>query len=295
MVFRLRNLGLMLALTAVASAAWAQGTQTGTLTGRVESADGQALPGVTVAVSAPSLQGERTAQTTPNGDYIFKGLPAGRYHVTFTMSGFTTVERTTSVELAQSSTVNATLSLASVQESVTVTADAPSALETTQTGATLTGRDVDTLATGRNLEQIADLAPGLTDNTPNAGQVTIAGGFAYDNVFMLDGVDITDSTFGSPNDVFIEDAIEETQVITSGISAEFGRFGGGVINAITKRGGNAFSGTFRTDFTNPGWRALTPFEKDNDRPKPESDLQTAYQATLGELEQKWKKWLVARK
>jgi len=280
MVFRLRNLGLALALAAVASAAWAQGSQTGTLTGRVESADGQALPGVTVAVSAPSLQGERTAQTTSNGDYIFKGLPAGRYHVTFTMSGFSTIERTTSVELAQSSTVNATLSLATVQESVTVTADAPSALETTQTGATLTGRDVDTLATGRNLEQIADLAPGLTDNTPNAGQVTIAGGFAYDNVFMLDGVDITDSTFGSPNDVFIEDAIEETQVITSGISAEFGRFGGGVINAITKRGGNAFSGTFRTDFTNPSWRDETPFENTQGTTR-ESKLSKVFQATLG--------------
>ena len=280
MVFRLRNLGLALALAAVASAAWAQGSQTGTLTGRVESADGQALPGVTVAVSAPSLQGERTAQTTSNGDYIFKGLPAGRYHVTFTMSGFSTIERTTSVELAQSSTVNATLSLATVQESVTVTADAPSALETTQTGATLSGRDVDTLATGRNLEQIADLAPGLTDNTPNAGQVTIAGGFAYDNVFMLDGVDITDSTFGSPNDVFIEDAIEETQVITSGISAEFGRFGGGVINAITKRGGNAFSGTFRTDFTNPSWRDETPFENTQGTTR-ESKLSKVFQATLG--------------
>ena len=82
----------------------------GTLTGRVESADGQALPGVTVAVSAPSLQGERSATTTANGDYIFKGLPAGRYRVTFTMSGFSTVDKTTSVELAQSSTVNATLS-----------------------------------------------------------------------------------------------------------------------------------------------------------------------------------------
>ena len=81
MVFRLRNLGLALAMAAVAGAAWAQGSQTGTLTGRVESADGQALPGVTVAVNSPSLQGERTAVTTENGDYIFKGLPAGRYKV----------------------------------------------------------------------------------------------------------------------------------------------------------------------------------------------------------------------
>ena len=148
---------------------------------------------------------------------------------------------------------------------MTVTADAPSALETTQTGATLNSREVDTLPTGRALEQIADLAPGLTDNTPNAGQVTISGGFAYDNVFMLDGVDINDNLFGSANDVFIEDAIEETQVLTNGVSAEFGRFGGGVINAITKRGGNEFSGSFRTDLTNPSWRDETPFEDEQAR------------------------------
>jgi len=280
MVFRLRNLALALTLALAAASAWAQGSQTGTVTGRVESSDGNPLPGVTVTITSPVLQGERTAVTTENGDYIFKGLPAGRYKVSFTLSGFSSVDRVANVELAQSSTANATLSVANLQETVTVTADAPSELETTQTGATLTARDVDTLATGRNLEQIADLAPGLTDNTPNAGQVTISGGFAYDNVFLLDGVDITDSTFGSPNDVFIQDAIQETQVITSGISAEFGRFGGGVINAITKRDGNEFSGSFRTDFTNPSWRDETPFE-DEAGTKRESRLGKVFQATLG--------------
>jgi outer membrane receptor protein involved in Fe transport len=280
MVFRSRILGVALALASMAGPAFAQGTQTGTLTGRVESSDGQPLPGVTVSVTAPTLQGERTAVTTENGDYILKGLPAGNYKVTFDLSGFSTVENTTSVEIAQSSTVNASMAPAAVQETVTVTADPPSALETTQTAATFSARDVDTLATGRNLEQIADLSPGLTDNTPNAGQVTIAGGFAYDNVFLLDGVDITDSTFGSPNDVFIEDAIEQTQVITSGVSAEFGRFGGGVINAITKRGGNEFSGSFRTDLTNPSWRDETPLEDENETVR-ESRLGKVFQATLG--------------
>ena len=80
--------------------------------------------------------------------------------------------------------------------------------------------------------------------------------------------------------MFIEDAIEETQVITSGVSAEFGRFGGGVINAITKRGGNEFSGSFRTDFTNPSWRDETPFEDEAETER-ESRLGKVFQATLG--------------
>ena len=65
--------------------------------------------------------------------------------------------------------------------------------------------------------------------------------FAFDNMFMVNGVDVNDNLFGSPQNLFIEDAIEETQVLTSGITAEYGRFTGGVVNAMTKSGGNIFS------------------------------------------------------
>ena len=80
---------------------------------------------------------------------------------------------------------------------------------------------------------------------------------------MLNGVDVNDNLFGTPQNLFIEDAIEETQVLTSGISAEYGRFSGGVINAITKSGGNTFSGSFRVNLTNPAWVDETPFEEEN--------------------------------
>jgi outer membrane receptor protein involved in Fe transport len=270
----------LLAFLAVPAFALAQGTQTGTLTGTVTSSDGAPLPGVTVTVRSPSLVGERTTTTTTNGDFIVKGLPAGSYQVAFELTGFARLEKSAAVSLGTSATVTATMGVAAVQESVVVTADAPSVVEATQAGATFDAAEVDTLATGRTLDTIAELAPGLTDNTPNAGQVTVAGGFAYDNLFLIDGVDVTDSTFGTANDVFIEDAIEETQVLTSGVSAEFGRFGGGAINAVTKRGGNSFSGSFRTDFTNASWRDETPFEVEEDITR-ESNLNQAYQATLG--------------
>jgi len=278
---RWRVLGLTVWLgSASVAGALAQGTQTGTVTGTVTSADGASLAGVTVTVRSPALVGERTTTTTANGDFIVKNVPAGEYRVTFELSGFAPLEQTTSVALGQTTSVTATLGLAAVQEEVTVVAEAPSVVEATQTGATYDSTQIDTLATGRTLSTMAELAPGLTDNTPNAGQVTVAGGFAYDNLFLIDGVDITDSTFGTPNSVFIEDAIEETQVLTSGVSAEFGRFGGGAINAITKKGGNSFSGSFRTDLTNASWRRRTPFEEEREITR-ESNLNEAYQATLG--------------
>ncbi len=278
-----RGAGLWLGAWLAAAAAGpvlAQGTQTGSLTGTVASSDGAPLPGVTVTARSPALVGQRTTTTTANGDYIVKGLPAGTYQVTFELSGFASIEKTASVALGATMSVSATLGLAKVQENVTVFAEAPSVVSVTQTGATFGAQQIDTLATGRNLSQITELAPGLTDNTPNGGQVTIAGGFAYDNLFLIDGVDVTDSTFGTPNDVFIEDAIEETQVLTAGVSAEYGRFGGGAINAVTKKGGNKLSGSFRTDFTNASWRLQTPFEKEKDI-KRESNLNEVYQGTLG--------------
>ena len=135
---------------------------------------------------------------------------------------------------------------------------------------------------GRSLFGIAAIQPELTTNTPNDGQVTINGAFAYDNVFLVDGVDVNDNLFGTANNLFIEDAIEETQVLTSGISAEYGRFSGGVVNAITKSGGNTFSGSVRANLWKPTWTAQNPYEVENEVPQ-EGDIadNVTYETTLG--------------
>jgi hypothetical protein len=97
---------------------------------------------------------------------------------------------------------------------------------------------------------------------------------------MVNGVDVTDNLFGTPQSLFIEDAIEETQVLTSGIPAEYGRFTGGVVNAITRSGGNSFSGTYRLNLTNPGWWSETPFEESRGVTH-ESTLNKSHEATFG--------------
>src|SRR5690606_18479924 len=142
--------------------------------------------------------------------------------------------------------------------------------------------EVEALATSRSLSGIALLAPGVNDNAPNAssGQVVISGAFAFDNLFMVNGVDVNDDVFGNPQNLFIEDSIEDTQVLTSGVSAEYGRFSGGVVSAITKSGGNTFGGSYRVNLTNPGWASQTPFEADNGI-DPESDLNASQEATFG--------------
>jgi hypothetical protein len=260
--------------------ALAQGTRTGILAGNIRDAQDLALHGVTVTARSPQLLGLRTTVSGANGVYQLRGLPPGQYAVRFELSGMKPVDETTLVELGRETALDVRMSVVGVQEQITVTAETRPVVRTTIGGENYTYREINTLPTSRTLVGIANLAPGLTTNTPNAGQVTISGAFAYDNVFLVDGVDVNDNLFGSPHPLFIEDAIQETQILTSGIPAEYGRFSGGVVNAITKSGGNSFSGSFRVNGSNPSWTGQNPFEKSS-RTTRSSTINFTFEGTFG--------------
>ncbi len=255
-------------LAATATGASAQGRQTGTIRGTVLDAQGLVLPGVTVTVRSSALQGVRTTATDINGNYQIVALPPGAYRVVFELSGFAEIVETATVSLGGDVGVNAAMAPAGVVETVQVVGVVSTPIETTVNSSNITADEVNALPTSRQPWRIAELQPGLTDNTPNVGQVTINGAFAYDNIFLVDGVDVNDNLFGVANSLYVADAIQETQVLTSGISAEYGRFSGGVINVITRSGGNDFSGSYRLNMYKPSWTALMPFE---DEPR-EGDL-----------------------
>ena len=178
----------------------AQGVQTGTISGIVQSSDGLSLPGVTVTATSPSLQGQRTAVTDVNGVYFIKGLPAGTYSVKFEIANFQTATSDSVVlPLGDVAEVNQMLLVAARTEAVNVVGEAPSPLVSVTSSRAVTKQEVDALPIGRRPQDIAELTPGLTNNTPNASQVSIAGSTAYDNVFMLNGVDINDNIFGTPD------------------------------------------------------------------------------------------------
>ena len=179
--------------------------------------------------------------------------------------------------------VNAAMAPAGVTEVIQVVGVVPTPIETTVASSNITADEVNALPMNRTPWRIAELQPGLTDNTPNGGQVTINGAFAYDNIFLIDGVDINDNLFGVANNLYVTEAIQETQVLTSGISAEYGRFSGGVINVITKSGGNDFSGSYRLNMSKPGWTTVTPFERESGTDERPGDLvnNLAHEMTLG--------------
>jgi hypothetical protein len=268
----------------------AQGVQTGSIRGTVSDQQNLPVPGVTVTIQSPALQGVRSTVSAGDGTYSFSRLPPGRYEMTFEITSFAPVKRSVDVLLGLSAEQNVALAAAGRTEEVQVVAATPAPIVNPIVGANYKHEEIQALATPRSLQGIAQLAPGLTENTPNTGQVAINGGFAFDNVFMLNGVDVNDNLFGSPQNLFIEDAIEQTQILTSGITAEYGRFTGGVVNAITKSGGNSFSGSWRTNFSNPSWTVTTPFEKCDPAVTVAScttaaprldELQFTHEATLG--------------
>ncbi len=280
-----RVLSLLIAVMflAVPGTLLAQGVQTGTIRGTVKDPQALAVPGATVSATSPALQGSRTVVSDAEGNYALNALPPGVYTITFTLSGFNTVTRTVSLPLGLVIEQNATLQPGSVAESVEVTGALPTPIATSIVGANVKHDEVEALATPRTLEGIATLSPGVTENATNSLQMVVNGAMAFDNIFMVNGVDVNDNLFAQPQNLFVEDAIDETQVLTAGISAEYGRFTGGVVNAITKSGGNIFSGSGRVNFQNPNWTTATPFEvaKGTAATAHPDKLQEGYEGTLG--------------
>lgn len=255
---------------------------TASLTGTVTT-QGAPLPGATITITSPALQGERTTVSGPNGDYNFAALPPGMYHVTFELEGLQKVTRTAELRLGETARADAELKVAAVAEAITVTAAAPSVLETPQVSTNFTREQVESLPVGRTIAQRIQLAPGLNNDGPN-NQASIQGAPTYDNLYMVNGVVVNDSIRGQPENLFIEDAIQETTLLTGGISAEYGRFTGGVVNTITKSGGNQFSGSLRDNLTNPAWTKLTDFTDPITgvaQPKNASVRSNQYEGTLG--------------
>jgi hypothetical protein len=265
------------ALLLAALPAITQTTPTGTISGKVVDPQGLSVPGVAVTAQSPSLQGTRTATTSMNGDYIFPMLPPGDYTVTYELAGFKTVKQSIRVAAGASIPLNASMTVSQVTETVTVVGQTTGEFGQTAEAATSFNKDfIEKLPVARNFQQAALMTPGVADSGPS-GAMSISGAASFENLFMVNGVVVQDNLRSTPLNLFIEDALQETTTKTSGVSAEFGRFSGGVVSAITKSGGNSLSGSFRATVDNDKWIALTPYPNDRRLDK----IIPTYEATLG--------------
>jgi hypothetical protein len=223
----------------------AQGT-TGRLIGTVKDAQGKVLPGAAVSISSPSLLGgSRATRTRLDGTFSFTHLTPGTYTFRCELSGFRAAElQGVEVPLDRAAEVFPKLEPGPFTEAMTVTTDLPVVDATrTGTGTVYSAEYLDRTAVGsqsRNYLAIIGRAAGVDGSR---GDPRVFGSTEGENAYYIDGIDTTDpvtETFGA-NLIF--DSIEAISFHTAGFVAEFGRATGGVVNIVTKSGGNRFSGT----------------------------------------------------
>jgi outer membrane receptor protein involved in Fe transport len=249
------------------------GQTTASLAGVVK-AFGETLPGATVTITAPELQGPRSTITGETGAYSFSALPPGHYAITITFAGMETRVIRSTLRLSQVTRVDAVMETTS--EAITVSGNTPSVIETPQVSTNMTLPFIERLPIQRNQLATAQFAPGVNSNTLSNGQLYISGGPGYDNLVLVNGVVVTENTRGQMRPMYVEDAIQETTVLTGAISAEYGRFSGGVVNTITKSGGNELRGSLRDSLSNPSWSAQSPARETR-----ENNLNHVAEGTLG--------------
>jgi hypothetical protein len=234
------------ALLAVASVPVSAQTVSATLRGKVADEQGSALPGVNVTARNVDTNVSRSVTTGSLGQYFLPGLPAGTYEVTATLSQFAPAKRTGLVlRVAQEGTVDFSLKLGGLQEEVTVAADAP-ILETTRNtiGSIINNQQLDELPViDRDFSSLARLSPGVTTGVGgNGDSLSFNGQHGFSNGFFVDGATAEWQYYGRQSSTFVQDWIQEFQVMTNSYPAEFGTASGGIINAITRSGSNEFHG-----------------------------------------------------
>ena len=235
--------------------------ETAEVLGTVRDASGKSVPGATVTLLSLDQGTRAVANTDDSGNFDFFNAKVGRYNITVEHPGFSKfVAEGITVNVNARQRVDATLQIGEVSQSVTVSG-AAAVLETDSSdhGQVINTRTIVELPlNGRNYSDLALLSTNVhkspvaasfaANGTPREGAFNVNGMRSTYNNFMLDGVDnnaYSPSNQGFSNQVVqpSPDAIAEFKVITSNFSAEYGRVGGGVVNAALRTGSNAFHGT----------------------------------------------------
>ena len=258
-VQRIVRLAMMCCLLLLPTAAWAQALGSATIAGVVKDTTGAVMPGVTVEAASPALiEKVRTVVTDEQGQYKIVDLRPGSYVVTFSLTGFSSVKRE-GLELtaAFTATVNAELKVGGLEETVTVSGQAPVVdTQNVLQQQTLARSTLDALPTTKRLGSYATLLPGASVASQDVGGLTgergaqfaVHGGRLGDINVYQDGMNQT--MLNSTTYSFNPQNTQEIVLQTSGATAESST-GGVLVNIVPKDGGNTFSGSFTTTYSHP--------------------------------------------
>jgi hypothetical protein len=255
---------LVIAILALfmAGVAFAQLVPTSKMEGKVVDSTGAPLPGVSVEATSPRLVGKATAVTDGEGNYRLFSLPSGVYEITFTLQGFKTlIRKDIIVQLSQTIVLNATLEQAALEEQVTVVGMSPLIdVKSTVKSQTMTKEVFMSLPRNRSFDGLISTVPGVQyDN--RTGGLSVDGATGTENMWYMDGADITQPHVGTNAQGAVMELVDEVKVTASGYNAEFGGSMGGVVNVITRSGGNAYHGDV-SFYYNDNSRLMQGFSRD---------------------------------
>lgn len=233
-----------------------------TLQGGVTDEQGGALPGATVTITNIETGQVRTAATDAQGWYRAPALPPGRYELRAELPGFVRQVRAgLTLTVGQEATINMALAIATLAETVTVTADTP-LVETTKSsiGTTVTRGQLDSLPlAGRNFNSLANLAPGITGVGSNG--VTTGGQINRNNTFLIDGTSNDENGVAGQRGGLSLEAVREFVVMANQFAAEFGQASGAIVSVVTRSGTNQLQGRGFLFHRDDSFDAQDPFSK----------------------------------
>src|SRR5882724_2753385 len=252
---------LVLLLAALGTSA--QTLDRGAVHGFVYDASGSAIPGVKVTLTSPATGLKREITTNADGGYDFEALTPGQYILVFESENFATYTvKQIVITIGSSIALDAHMKLKTAEQSITVTAEAAGAVDTTTAGITqlLDSKSLDNLPfPGRDYRDLAQLTPSAQVVPGLRGAVRLGGQQSDYNGLVIDGGDTTNNFFGenfgsleTKNFTVPIEAVQEFQVVTNGFAPEFGRATGGLLNVITKSGTNDLHGEAHEYFRGGG-------------------------------------------
>jgi hypothetical protein len=250
---------LALALGSVAGAfGQTVSTTTGAINGKITDTSGAVMPGVTVSVTSPSMQGTRSDVTGSDGIYRFSAIPPGDYTVRYELAGFETqIREGLRVGLGFTSTVNIELRVARLTESVTVSGQSPVVdVATTKTSTNFDAQMLASLPNARDFWSILAAAPAIQMARIDVGgsaMGTQTGYSTYDTKAdqhrpMVEGIVNTEGT-GAAGFYYDYGAVEEVSV-TTGANTPDMPWAGVMTQFIAKSGGNTYHGKIYADYEN---------------------------------------------
>ena len=202
--------------------------------------------GATVVATSPALVGEQVVITDETGQYFITSLPPGLYTLTIYYNNQPFSRQGVLIQLGKEAVVNVTVDSASASgkpsgEVIEIKGTVPIIDQgSTKTGITLTDDYTRNIPTGRTFAGVLGSAAGSQGDTYG---VSLSGATSAENTYVVEGINTTDTGFGGVSTNLPNEFISETEIITGGYNAEFGRATGGIVNVVTKSGSNQFRGS----------------------------------------------------